>query len=71
MKYQVYEDTSPDNIGTFVYESNNFIEALKQARKIAIQKVNRVFVYYNPVISSENYSDMCIAYDPMGKQITM
>ena len=48
MKYQVYEDTSPDNMGTLVYESNNFINALKQARKIAIQKVNRVFIYYRP-----------------------
>ncbi len=66
MKYKVYEDTSPDNIGKFVYESDNFIEALKQARKIAIQKVNRVFVYYNKV-----NSNMCIAYDPMGKQIIM
>ncbi len=69
MKYQVYEDTSPDNMGTLVYESNNFINALKQARKIAIQKVNRVFIYYRP--TKQNYSDMCIAYDPMGKQITM
>ncbi len=69
MKYQVYEDTSPDNIGTLIYESNNFIKSLKQARKIAIQKVNRVFVYYTPI--NKSYSDMCIAYDPMGKQITM
>ena len=68
MKYQVFEDTSSENIGTLVFESNNFIEALKQARKIAIQKVNRVFVYYNPV-NTDNYSDMCIAYDPMGRFI--
>lgn len=66
MKYQVYEDTSPNDIGTLVYESNNFIEALKQAKILAIQKVNRVFVYYQPVNMNKS-SDMCIAYDPMGK----
>ena len=69
MRYQVFEDTSPENIGTLVFESDNFIEALTQARKIAIRKVNRVFVYYNPV--KKGYSDMCIAYDPMGKLIQM
>ena len=63
MKYQVFEDTSSENIGTLVFESNNFIEALKKARQIAIQKINRVFVYYY------KQSDMCIAYDPEGKLI--
>lgn len=70
MRYQVFEDTSSENIGTLVFESDNFIEALTQAREIAIRKVNRIFVYYNPV-NSNNYSDMCIAYDPMGKLINM
>jgi len=68
MKYQVFEDTSSENIGTLVFESNNFIETLKQARQIAIQKVNRVFVYYRPV-NPNNCSDMCIAYDPIGRFI--
>ena len=66
MRYKVFEDTDPMNIGTLVYESHNFIEALKKAKKTAIQKANRVFVYYQP-INTYNYSDMCIAYDPMGK----
>lgn len=69
MKYQVFEDTDPMNIGTLVFESNNFIEALNKARKIAIQKINRVFVYYKPV--KKEYSDMCIAYDPMGKELNL
>ena len=69
MKYKVYEDTDSMNIGTLVFESNNFIEAINNARKIAIQKVNRVFVYYKPV--NKSYSDMNIAYDPLGKLIDM
>jgi len=68
MKYQVFEDTDPMSIGTLVFESNNFIEALRQTRLIAIQKVNRVFVYYRPV-NPNNCSDMCIAYDPIGRFI--
>lgn len=68
MKYQVFEDTSSENIGTLVFESNNFIETIERARKIAIEKVNRVFIYYTPV-DPDDYSDMCITYDPMGKFI--
>lgn len=63
--YQVFEDNPDKQI--LVFESNNFIEVLKQARKIAIKKSNLVFVYYKP-IDSNNYSDMCISYDPLGRE---
>lgn len=66
MRYQVFEDTNPMNMGTLVLETDNFIEALKQARKLAIQKVNRVFVY-----SDNPNSDVCIAYDPLGREMIL
>lgn len=61
MKYQVFEDND-ENV--LLFENNNFIKALKQARLIAIQKINRVFVY-----STNPNSDMCISYDPLGGKL--
>lgn len=65
MKYRVVEDNNDKQ--DLLFESNDFIYTLKQARKIAIQKVNRVFVYY----SANPNSDMCISYDPLGKEIIL
>ena len=33
MKYQVFEDTNFENIGTLVFESNNFIEEKNKLEK--------------------------------------
>ncbi len=67
MKYQAFTDDGTKE--TLVFESNDFIEMLKTAKKIAIQKVDKVWVYYNPV-DPNDFSDMWIAYDPLGRRIS-
>ena len=64
-KYLVFEDTDPEKIGTLVFESDDFIEAITQASKISKEKVNRVFVLPSGINSST-----CITFDPEGRRIT-
>jgi len=59
--YRVIEDNNEKQI--ILFETNNFIEAIKKAKTLSMQKVNRVFIYSDAV-----NSDMCIIFDPIGKQ---
>jgi len=63
-RYLVFEDTDPTKIGTLVFETDDFIEAITQAQKIAKEKVNRVFVIPSGVNSST-----CITFDPEGRRV--
>jgi len=65
MKYRIVQDINSDE-EVIVFETNDFISALKKARKMAIQKVDRFFVY-----SNIPNSDMCISYDPLGKEVIL
>jgi len=59
--YKVIEDNNEKEI--VLFKTNDFIEAIKKAKIFSIQKVNRMFIYSDAI-----NSDMCIIFDPLGKQ---
>jgi len=59
--YKVIEDNNEKEI--VLLKTNNFIEAIKKAKMLSIQKVNKILIYSDAVDS-----DMCIIFDPLGKQ---
>jgi hypothetical protein len=60
-KYQVHQDFS-DKEG-LVYETDNFLEALKEAKRLAIKGCDKMIV-----TSIYKNSDMHIVFDPIGRQ---